>query len=148
MPGKVNPVIPEVVNQVAFQIVGYDVTVTMAAESGQLQLNAFEPVIGHALATGLDRLREAVLVLAHRCVDGITANVGQMRADVQNSVGLVTALNPVIGYAAATELARVALATGRGVAELAIAKGLLTAEQLAVLLHPETLAGTSGTSGG
>jgi aspartate ammonia-lyase len=148
MPGKVNPVIPEVVNQVAFQIVGHDVTVTMAAEGGQLQLNAFEPVIGHALATGLDRLRAAVLVLAHRCVDGITANVERLRTDVQNSIGLVTALNPVIGYAAATELARVALATGRGVAELAVAHGLLTTEQLAVLLHPETLAGSDHTTGG
>ena len=140
MPGKVNPVIPEVVNQVAFQIIGNDVTVTMAAEAGQLQLNAFEPIICYSLSAGLSRLREAVLVLATRCVDGITANVELMRAEVENSIGLVTALNPYIGYAAATDVATEALATGRGVAELVLEKGLLPPEKLALILRPETLA--------
>ncbi len=140
MPGKVNPVIPEVVNQVAFQIIGNDMTVTMAAEAGQLQLNAFEPVICFSLSTGLSRLREAVLVLATRCVDGITANVELLRAEVENSIGLVTALNPYIGYAAATEVAKEALATGRGVAELVLERGLLPPEQLEAILRPETLA--------
>ena len=140
MPGKVNPVIPEVVNQVAFQIIGNDVTIAMAAEAGQLQLNAFEPVICFSLAAGIDRLRNAVNVLATRCVDGITANVDVMRIDVENSIGLVTALNPSIGYLAATEVAKEALATGRGVAELVLEKGLMRAEDLARILKPETLA--------
>ncbi len=140
MPGKVNPVIPEVVNQVAFQIIGMDVTVSMAAEGGQLQLNAFEPVICYSLSAGLSRLREAVLVLAKRCVDGITANVELLRAEVENSIGLVTALNPYIGYAAATEVAKEALATGRGVAELVLERGLLPREKLEAILKPETLA--------
>ncbi|MEO6471277.1 MAG: aspartate ammonia-lyase [Aeromicrobium sp.] len=140
MPGKVNPVIPEVVNQVAFQIIGHDMTVTMAAEAGQLQLNAFEPIICYSLSAGLSRLREAILVLATRCVDGITANVELMRSEVENSIGLVTALNPYIGYAAATDVAKEALATGRGVAELVLEKGLLPPEKLALILRPETLA--------
>ncbi len=140
MPGKVNPVIPEVVNQVAFQIIGHDVTVSMAAEAGQLQLNAFEPIICYSLSAGLSRMREAILVLATHCVDGITANVELMRQEVENSIGLVTALNPYIGYAAATEVAKEALATGRGVAELVLEKGLLPPEKLALILRPETLA--------
>ena len=140
MPGKVNPVIPEVVNQVAFQIIGHDVTVTMAAEGGQLQLNAFEPVICYSLTVGLSRLREAILVLATRCVAGITANVELLRAEVENSIGLVTALNPYIGYAAATEVAKEALATGRGVAELVLERGLLPPEALAAILRPASLA--------
>ena len=140
MPGKVNPVIPEVVNQVAFQVIGMDVTVTMAAEGGQLQLNAFEPVICYSLSSALWRLRTAMDVLAHRCVDGITANVDLLRREVESSIGLVTALNPFIGYAAATEVAKEALRTGRGVAELVLEKGLLPAEQLEAVLRPETLA--------
>lgn len=140
MPGKVNPVIPEVVNQVAFQIIGADVTVSMAAEAGQLQLNAFEPVICFSLASGLSRLTEAIDVLAIRCVDGITANEEHLRASVETSIGLVTALNPFIGYAQATEVAKEALATGRGVAELVLEKGLLPEDRLAEILRPETLA--------
>lgn len=140
MPGKVNPVIPEVVNQVAFQIVGFDMTVSMAAEAGQLQLNAFEPVIAHSLSAGLARLREAVIVLAERCVDGITANPEYLLAEVRSSIGLVTALNPYIGYDAATEVAREALLTGRGVAELVLERGLLPKEQLDAILRPEVLA--------
>jgi aspartate ammonia-lyase len=140
MPGKVNPVIPEVVNQVAFQIIGHDMTVTMAAEAGQLQLNAFEPVICYSLSAGISRLEQAVLTLAHRCVDGITANVDLLRSEVENSIGLVTALNPYIGYAAATEVAKEALATGRGVAELVLERGLLPREQLEAILRPEVLA--------
>ncbi len=140
MPGKVNPVIPEVVNQVAFQVIGMDVTVTMAAEGGQLQLNAFEPVICYSLSAGLYRLREAMLVLARRCVDGITANEALLRQEVENSIGLVTALNPFIGYTAATEVAMEALATGRGVAELVLEKQLLPPEQLRAILQPEVLA--------
>ena len=140
MPGKVNPVIPEVVNQVAFQVIGMDVTVTMAAEGGQLQLNAFEPVICYSLSSGIFRMREAMLVLARRCVDGITANEELLRSEVENSIGLVTALNPFIGYAAATEVAKEALVTGRGVAELVLEKGLLPREKLEQILQPEVLA--------
>lgn len=140
MPGKVNPVIPEVVNQVAFQVIGMDVTVTMAAEGGQLQLNAFEPVICYSLSSGIFRMREAMLVLARRCVDGITANEDLLRSEVENSIGLVTALNPFIGYAAATEVAKEALVTGRGVAELVLEKGLLPREKLEQILQPEVLA--------
>ncbi len=140
MPGKVNPVIPEVVNQVAFQIIGNDVTVSMAAEAGQLQLNAFEPVIGYSMAAGLARLREAMIVLAERCVDGITANAELLAREVADSIGLVTALNPYIGYAAATEVAKEALLTGRGVAELVLERGLMDADRLAEVLRPEVLA--------
>ncbi|MBB5851643.1 aspartate ammonia-lyase [Amycolatopsis umgeniensis] len=140
MPGKINPVIPEVVNQVAFEVIGNDVAVTMAAEAGQLQLNAFEPLILHSLSESITHLRSACVVLAERCVSGITANADVMRGYVENSIGLVTALNPSIGYAAATEIAKEALETGRGVAELVVEKGLLPAEELAKLLKPETLA--------
>jgi aspartate ammonia-lyase len=141
MPGKVNPVIPEVVNQVAFEVIGNDVTITMAAEAGQLQLNAFEPVILHSLAKSITHLERACLALAERCVAGITANTEVLRAAVENSIGLVTALNPYIGYEAATGIAKEALATGRGVAELVRDKGLLPAGTLARLLRPEAVAG-------
>jgi aspartate ammonia-lyase len=140
MPGKVNPVIPEVVNQVAFEVIGFDVTVTMAAEAGQLQLNAFEPVIGYSLSASLWRMRQAMIVLAEKCVDGITANREMLRRTVEDSIGLVTALNPYIGYRAATEIAREALLSGRGVAELVLEHGLMDAEQLATVLQPEVLA--------
>ncbi|MDQ3157689.1 MAG: aspartate ammonia-lyase, partial [Actinomycetota bacterium] len=100
----------------------------------------FEPIICYSLSSGLSRMREAILVLATRCVDGITANVELMRTEVENSIGLVTALNPYIGYAAATDVAKEALATGRGVAELVLEKGLLPPEKLAAILRPETLA--------
>ncbi|MEU8528616.1 MULTISPECIES: aspartate ammonia-lyase [Streptomyces] len=141
MPGKVNPVIPEVVNQVAFEVIGNDITVTMAAEAGQLQLNAFEPVILHALSRSITSLRQACLTLAERCVVGITANTEQLRAAVESSIGLATALNPHIGYTAATAIAQEALRTGRGVAELTLEQGLLPAERIAELLTPERLAG-------
>jgi aspartate ammonia-lyase len=141
MPGKVNPVIPEVVNQVAFEVIGNDVTITMAAEAGQLQLNAFEPIILHSLSESITHLSAACLTLAERCVSGITANTEVLRAAVENSIGLVTALNPYIGYTAATAIAKEALATGRGVAELVLEKGLLPAHSLADLLRPEVVAG-------
>ncbi|MDO7869047.1 aspartate ammonia-lyase [Nocardioides jiangxiensis] len=140
MPGKVNPVIPEVVNQVAFEVIGNDVAVTMAAEAGQLQLNAFEPLIWKSLAASISHLESACLVLAARCVDGITVNAEVTRAYVEHSIGLVTALNPTIGYEAATAIAREALTSGRGVAELVLEHGLLDADRLAALLQPEVLA--------
>ena len=140
MPGKINPVIPEVVNQVAFEVIGNDVTVTMAAEAGQLQLNAFEPIILHSLSESITHLRSACLTLADKCVSGITANVDVVRGYVENSIGLVTALNPTIGYTAATSIAKEALESGRGVVELVVEKGLLRAGELARLLQPEVLA--------
>ena len=144
MPGKINPVIPEMVNQVAFEAIGNDVTVTMAAEAGQLQLNAFEPIILHSLGESITHLTAACRVLADRCVKGITANPDVTRAFVENSIGLATALNPAIGYAAATEIAKEALATGRGVAELVLDRKLIPAERLEEILRPENLAHPQG----
>jgi aspartate ammonia-lyase len=139
MPGKVNPVIPEVVNQVCFEVIGGDVTVTIAAEAGQLQLNVFEPVIAYRLLLGIGSLRNACVVLRERCVTGITPNVERMRYFVEHSVGIVTALVPVIGYERATEIAKLALATGRGVYDLVCDRGLLTREQLDEVLNPAAM---------
>ncbi|MDI9897451.1 aspartate ammonia-lyase [Rhodococcus sp. IEGM 1381] len=141
MPGKVNPVIPEVVTQVAYEVIGNDLAITMAAEAGQLQLNAFEPLIAHKLLDSIMHLANAARTLAERCIPGITANVDRMRSTVERSAGVVTALNPRIGYDAATELAARALASDRTVADLAIESGLLTAEDVALLLAPHALTG-------
>ncbi len=139
MPGKVNPVVPEVINQIAYEVIGNDVTVTFAAEAGQLQLNAFEPVIAHSLFDSLHHLRNGCLTLSERCVDGISANRERLYEMVTHSIGLVTALNPYIGYTIATEVAQEALATGGSVADLVLARGLLTKEQLADILRPDLL---------
>jgi aspartate ammonia-lyase len=139
MPGKVNPVIPEVVNQVCFDIIGGDVTVTMAAEAGQLQLNVFEPVIAYRLLRGLSMMRNACEVLRSRCVEGITANPERMRQFVEHSIGIVTALVPKIGYEAASDVARVALQSGRGVYDLVCERGLMTRTELDQLLNPEAM---------
>jgi aspartate ammonia-lyase len=141
MPGKVNPVIPEVVNQVCFDIIGGDLTVTMAAEAGQLQLNVFEPVIAFRLLAGISSLTNACVVLRERCVDGITANPERMRWFVEHSVGIITALVPIIGYERSTEIAREALDTGRGVYELVMERKLLTREELDRALNPEAMTG-------
>ncbi len=139
MPGKVNPVIPEVVNQIAFMVIGNDVTVTFAAEGGQMQLNAFEPIIAHSLFDSLIYLRQGCLTLSERCVKGITANREHLADLVNRSIGIVTALNPIIGYENATAVAKEAHTTGKGVAEIVLAKGLLTKEQLDDILRPEVL---------
>lgn len=139
MPGKVNPVIPEVVNQIAYEVIGNDMTVTFAAEAGQLQLNAFEPIIAHSLFKSVLHLSRGCRTLADLCVDGITANREKLRASVENSIGIVTALNPYIGYANATEIAAEAHATGRGVAELVLERGLMTKAELDDVLRPEVL---------
>lgn len=139
MPGKINPVIPEVVNQIAFEVIGNDVTVSFAAEAGQLQLNAFEPIIAHSIFKSLSHLQAGCLVLAERCVNGITANRDQLSKNVSRSIGLVTALNPYIGYANATEVAREALRTGESVLEIVLRRGLLGRAQLEELLRPEAL---------
>jgi len=139
MPGKVNPVIPEVVNQIAFEVIGNDVTVSFAAEAGQLQLNAFEPIIAHSLFKSLNHLRNGCLTLAERCVKGITANREHLHKLVEHSIGIVTALNPHIGYVNATAVAQEALASGRSVYALVLEKGLLSKEQLDDILRPENL---------
>ncbi|WP_374425301.1 aspartate ammonia-lyase [Paracoccus sp. (in: a-proteobacteria)] len=139
MPGKVNPVIPEVVNQVAFEVIGNDVTISMAAEGGQLQLNAFEPVIAYSAFRSISHLIAACDTLRMNCVQGITANHDVLRETVRNSIGIVTALNPYIGYAAATEVATEAHLTGRGVYDLVLEKGLLPKDRLDAILRPENL---------
>ncbi len=139
MPGKVNPVIPEVVNQIAFEVIGNDVTVSFAAEAGQLQLNAFEPIIAHSLFKSITHLRNGCAILAERCVKGITANRERLRSIVENSIGVVTALNPYIGYANATQIAQEALATGRSVYDLVLERKLLSKAQLDEILQPEVL---------
>jgi aspartate ammonia-lyase len=139
MPGKVNPVIPEVVNQVCFDVIGGDVTVTLAAEAGQLQLNVFEPVIAYRLLSSISTLRNGCRVLRERCVDGITANPDRMRWFVEHSVGVLTALVPVLGYETASEIAKEALETGQGVYDLVCNRGLMTREELDRALNPETM---------
>jgi aspartate ammonia-lyase len=141
MPGKVNPVIPEVVNQVAFSVAGADVTVTMAAEAGQLQLNAFEPVIVHSIMQSLVWMTEACRTLRVNCIDGITANVAHLEDQVGSSVGVVTALTPYIGYAASAKLAKRALAERASVAALVVEEGLMSLEQVRRVLSPERLSG-------
>ncbi len=139
MPGKVNPVIPEVVNQIAFRVIGNDLTVTMAAEGGQLELNVFEPVIVHSIFESVEMLKNGMNTLKYRCIDGITANEERCRSMVHNSIGLVTALNPYIGYEASTQLAKEALSSNRSVYQLVLEKGLLTREQLDRILAPENM---------
>ena len=139
MPGKVNPVIPEVVNQVCFDIIGGDVTVTLAAEGGQLQLNVFEPIIAYRLLSGMVILTRACEVLKTRCVEGITPNVARMRHFVEHSIGIVTALVPILGYERATEIAKEALDSGRGVFDLVLDRGLMTRADLDRVLNPEAM---------
>ena len=134
MPGKVNPVIPEVVNQIAFAVIGNDVTVTMAAEAGQLQLNAFEPIMCRALMMSITQLRQGCYVLADACVSGITANVEKLRLSVEHSIGLVTVISPVLGYENATIVAQKALADDTSVREVVLELGLMTEAQFDELL--------------
>lgn len=139
MPGKVNPVIPEVVNQVCYLIVGADTTITMAAEGGQLQLNVFEPVITFSLLNSINWLQNANETLATKCVNGITANVEVCRNFVLNSVGIVTALNPALGYEKSAAIAKEALSSGRSVADIVLEKGYLSKAELEELLKPENM---------
>jgi aspartate ammonia-lyase len=136
MPGKVNPIIPEVVNQVAFEVIGNDLTVTLAAEAGQLELNVMEPVIAYNLFTSLDLLGRGCRILSERCISGISANREVCRRMVENSIGLVTALNPYIGYEKSTEIANLALASGRSVYEVVLEKGYLSKAALDEILSP------------
>lgn len=139
MPGKVNPVIPEVVNQIAFKVIGNDLTVTLAAEGGQLELNVFEPVIVQSLFESIEMLKNGMRTLKYKCIDGITANEARCRSLVENSIGIVTALNPVLGYETSTQLAKEALDKNIGLYELVLQKKLLTKEKLDDILKPENM---------
>ncbi len=139
MPGKVNPVIPEVVNQVCYKVIGNDLTVTMAAEAGQLQLNVMEPVILQSILESVHMLINASSTLRINCIDGITANEQQCQLYLEKSIGIVTAVVPVLGYETATALAKEALETNRGVVELIREKHLLTEEQIKQVLAPENM---------
>jgi len=136
MPGKINPVIPEVVNQVAFNIIGNDVTITMAAEAGQLELNAFEPIIFYKLFQSIETLTFAVKTLVDNCIVGITANEERCRRMVENSIGIITAICPYVGYERAAEVAKEALKSDRSVKELVLEKGLMDQEQLNRVMDP------------
>ena len=139
MPGKVNPVIPEAVNQVAFAIMGNDLALTVAAEGGQLQLNVMEPLIAYKIFDSIRLLQRAMDMLREHCINGITANVEHCRRLMENSIGLITALNPYIGYENATRIAKEALESGRGVLELVREEKLLDESMLADILRPENM---------
>jgi aspartate ammonia-lyase len=143
MPGKVNPVIPEVVNQACYRVIGNDLTVTLAAEAGQMQLNAMEPVIAECILSSQTLFMNSARTLREHCIDGITANESVCRQYVEHSIGVVTALNPVIGYETATELAAEALQTGRGIIELVREKKILTDKQIAEVLDPAKMTGSA-----
>lgn len=136
MPGKVNPVIPEVVNQVAFNIIGNDLTITMAAEAGQLELNAFEPIIFYCMFQSIDTLAYAVHTFVENCVKGITANETRCRYLVENSVGIITAICPHVGYQKAADIAKKAMKTGESIRSLILQEKLLDEEELDIILEP------------
>ena len=137
MPGKVNPVIPEVVNQIAFKVIGNDLTVSLAGEAGQLELNVMEPVIVQSLFESLEMLKNGMKTLRVRCIEGITANAEHCRDMVQKSIGVVTALNPVLGYETSSMLAKEAAETNKGVYDLVLEKKLLSKKELDEILAPE-----------
>jgi aspartate ammonia-lyase len=139
MPGKVNPVMPELVNQICYQIIGYDAVVSMAAEASELELNMAEPVMAYDLLHGLMILKNACITLTSRCINGITANRDVCRGYVERSIGLVTALNPVLGYERSASIAKEALKTGGNVYDLVLEKGWLSKEQLDEMLKPENM---------
>jgi len=141
MPGKVNPVIPEVVNQIAFKVIGNDLTVTLGAEAGQLELNVMEPIIAQSIFESISMLANGMTTLKYKCVDGITANEDHCLNLVKNSIGLITALNPVLGYETSTQLAKEALENNKGIYELILEKGLISEKDLDKLLAPENMIG-------
>ena len=139
MPGKVNPVIPEIANQVCFKVIGNDTTVSFAAEAGQLQLNVMEPVITQSIIESITWLINAMDTLRVKCIDGITVNAEHCSDMVKNSIGIVTALNPYIGYKASTKIAKEALETNRSVYDLVLEQGLMTKERLDSALNPHEM---------
>ena len=141
MPGKVNPVAPEVMNLVAFRVMGNDYAVTLAAHSGQLQLNAYEPLEGVAVMESQHLLYNTSILFRTKCIDGITVNEKMLEHYMETTVGIVTALNPVLGYEKATELAQEAYSSGKGILEIIREKHLLTEQQIKELLDPAKLTG-------
>lgn len=139
MPGKVNPVIPEVVNQVCFKIIGNDTTITLASEAAQLQLNVMEPIIAVSLFDGIELLTNAADTLRKECIEGITANEEHLKKEVQNSIGIITALNPIIGYKNSTKIAKQALEENRSVYDLILEQNILTKEELDQYLDPKNM---------
>lgn len=139
MPGKVNPVIPEVMNQVCYRVIGNDMTIALASDNGQLELNVMEPVIAYCLFESIHMLTKGLDTLRTHCIDGVEANVEHCRKMVENSIGIVTMLNPIIGYKESTKIAKEASETGRGVYELVLEHGILTKEQLDWILKPENM---------
>lgn len=139
MPGKVNPVIPEVVNQICFRVIGNDLTVTFAAEAGQLQLNVMEPVLVDSIFSSIKMLEKGMERLRTQCVEGITVNADRCREMVLNSIGIVTALNPTLGYKNSSRIAKRALKENRSVYDLVLEEGLLTKAELDELLKPENM---------
>ncbi|TAJ12948.1 aspartate ammonia-lyase [Marinilabiliaceae bacterium JC017] len=141
MPGKVNPVIPEVMNQICFRVIGNDLTVTFAAEAGQLQLNVMEPVLAYSILESILFLKRGIDTLRTKCIDGITANRDVCEMMVKKSIGIVTALNPRIGYKNSTRIAKEALKTGKGVYEIVLEEGILSKDELDEILKPENMIG-------
>ncbi len=139
MPGKVNPVIPEVVNQVAFEVIGADVTISMACEGGQLQLNVFEPLVAYKLFTSINMMRRSFYTLGEKCIKGITANEDVCMENILNSVTIVTSLNPILGYETCSAIAKEALSTNRRVYDIVLEQELLPKEELDKLLHPKNM---------
>lgn len=139
MPGKVNPVIPEVMNQVAYKVIGNELCVAMSCEAAQMELNAMEPVMAQCCFESAELLMNGFDTLRIRCIDGITANVEKCLSNVRNSIGIVTALNPIIGYKNSTKIAKEALESGRGVYELVLEHGVLTKDELDEILKPENM---------
>lgn len=139
MPGKVNPVIPEVMTQICYKVMGNDVCVTMSGEAAQMELNAMEPVMIECCFESAEMLMNGFDTLRINCVDGITANVDRCRDYIRNSIGIVTALNPIIGYKYSTKIAKKAMETGKGVYDLVLEEGILTKEDLDVILAPENM---------
>ncbi len=139
MPGKVNPVIPEVVNQVAFEVIGADTTISAASEAGQLQLNVFEPIIAYKLFNSINIMRRAFTTLASKCITGITANEHICKEHILNSVTLITCLNPILGYEKSSAIAKEALVTNKRVYDVILEKKIFTKEELDNLLKPENM---------
>ena len=143
MPGKVNPVIPEVVNQVAFLVAGHDTTITMAAEAGQMELNAFEPVLFYTLFESITAMTGAVATLTDNCITGITANRERCRTLLEHSAGIATALSPYIGYVKSAEIAKRAVREDRTVRELVLEQNLMSSAQLNKVLDVYAMTGTT-----
>ena len=139
MPGKVNPVIPEVVNQIAYKVIGNDLSVTLGAEAGQLELNVMEPVMVESLFESIEILKSGMATLGSRCISGITANEDVCSGYVKNSIGIVTALNPYLGYETCTMLAKEALEQGKSVYDLVLEKQLMSKDKLDTALAPENM---------